>query len=251
MHTIEPFYNWRHRYTAEEDERSPFFGREHSEFEFEHAVYDHVIHPQWDSIGSETLYIKVIFADYDEGYAVIELIGEWNDLLGNDIMFLKRDHIEPMMAQGISKFILIGENVLNFHASDDEYYSEWFEEAADADGWIARLRDPVLRLLVLQFWRETPLPAVRLVVLAGASTWVALAGLPAVPHAALLLAASLLWLVPAQALARTREVRARLFATLPLPDAVREGGHPRATALLFAPALVGLGVLALRIGGAW
>ena len=139
MHTIEPFYNWRHRYTAEEDERSPFFGREHSEFEFEHAVYDHVIHPQWDSIGSETLYMKVIFADYDEGYAVIELIGEWNDLLGNDIMFLKRDHIEPMMAQGISKFILIGENVLNFHASDDEYYSEWFEETADADGWIALL----------------------------------------------------------------------------------------------------------------
>lgn len=139
MHTIEPFYNWRHRYTAEEDERSPFFGREHSEFEFEHAVYDHVIHPQWDSIGSETLYIKVIFADYEEGYAVIELIGEWNDLLGNDIMFLKRDHIEPMMAQGISRFILIGENVLNFHASDDEYYSEWFEETADADGWIALL----------------------------------------------------------------------------------------------------------------
>lgn len=139
MHNLEPFYNWRHRYTAEEDERSPFFGREHSEFDFSNAVYDHVIHPQWDAIGSETLYIKILFADYDEGYAIIELIGEWNDLLGNDIMFLKRDHIEPMMAQGISKFILIGENVLNFHASDDEYYSEWFEETTDADGWIALL----------------------------------------------------------------------------------------------------------------
>jgi len=139
VHNLEPFYNWRHRYTAEEDERSPFFGREHSEFDFSNAVYDHVIHPQWDAIGSETLYIKILFADYDEGYAIIELIGEWNDLLGNDIMFLKRDHIEPMMAQGISKFILIGENVLNFHASDDEYYSEWFEETTDADGWIALL----------------------------------------------------------------------------------------------------------------
>jgi len=146
MHEIEPYYNWRHRYIAEEDERSPFFGQEHSEFHFTHAVYDHVIHPQWDAIGSETLYLKVLFTDYDEGFAIIEFIGEWNDLLGNDIMFLKRDIIEPIMAQGINKFILIGENVLNFHTSDEEYYSEWFEELTEADGWIALLnfRDHVL-----------------------------------------------------------------------------------------------------------
>jgi hypothetical protein len=137
MHELEPFYNWRHRYTAEEDERSPFHGLEHSEFQFTHAVYDHVIHPQWDAIGSETLYLKVLFIDYEEGYAIIEFIGEWNDLLGNDIMFLKRDIIEPIMAHGISRFILIGENVLNFHSSDEEYYSEWFEEVSDSDGWIA------------------------------------------------------------------------------------------------------------------
>jgi F0F1-type ATP synthase gamma subunit len=42
-----------------------------------------------------------------------------------------------MMYEGISKFILIGENVLNFHTSDDEYYSEWFEELSEADGWVA------------------------------------------------------------------------------------------------------------------
>lgn len=139
MHDIEPFWNWRHRYTAEEDERSPFFGREHSELYFTNAVYDHAIHPQWDEIGSETLYLKLLFADYDEGFAVLELIGEWNDLLGNDIMFLKRDYIEPMMAQGLHKFILIGENVLNFHASDEEYYSEWFDEVSDQGGWVALL----------------------------------------------------------------------------------------------------------------
>lgn len=139
MHDIEPFWNWRHKYTAEEDDRSPFFGREHSEMYFTHSVYDHAIHPQWDEFGSETLYLKVIFADYEEGYVIMELIGEWNDLLGNDIMFLKRDYIETMMAQGISKFILIGENVLNFHTSDDEYYNEWFEEVSDAEGWIAFL----------------------------------------------------------------------------------------------------------------
>ena len=139
MHDIEPFWNWRHKYTAEEDERSPFFGEDHSEFEFTNAVYDHVIHPQWDNLGSTTLYMKQLFADHDEGYVIIELIGEWNDLLHNDIMLFKRNIVEHLMAQGINKFILIGENVLNFHTSDEEYYSERFEEVSDADGWIALL----------------------------------------------------------------------------------------------------------------
>ncbi len=139
MHDIEPFWNWRHKYMAEEDERSPFFGEEHSEFEFTHAVYDHLIHPQWDSFGSATLYLKVLFADYEEGFAILEFIGEWNDLLHNDVMTLKRNIIEHQMAQGIRKFILIGENVLNFHHSDEEYYAEWFDEVSEADGWIALL----------------------------------------------------------------------------------------------------------------
>jgi hypothetical protein len=137
MHEIEPYFNWRHRYMSEEDERSPFHGSEHSEFEFTHAVYDHAIHPQWDAFGSSTLYLKVLFANYDEHYAIIEFIGEWNDLLHNDIMYLKRDVVEPMLAEGISKFILIGENVLNFHPGEEDYYAEWFDEATDANGWIA------------------------------------------------------------------------------------------------------------------
>jgi len=139
MHDIEPYWNWRHKYTAEEDERSPFFGEEHSELYYTQAVYDHLIHPQWDNFGSTTLYLKVLYADYEEGFTVMELIGEWNDLLHNDIMLLKRNIVEPMMAQGISRFILIGENVLNFHTSDEEYYNEWFEEVSDQDGWIALL----------------------------------------------------------------------------------------------------------------
>ncbi len=102
-------------------------------------MYDHVIHPQWDNLGSSTLYMKQLFADHDEGYVIIELIGEWNDLLHNDIMLFKRNIVEHLMAQGINKFILIGENVLNFHTSDDEYYAEWFEEVSDSDGWIALL----------------------------------------------------------------------------------------------------------------
>lgn len=139
MHDIEPFWNWRHKYVAEEDERSPFHGEEHSELYFTNAVYDHLIHPQWDSFGSSTLYLKVLYADYEDGFAIIELIGEWNDLLHNDVMILKRNIIEHLMGNGIHRFILIGENVLNFHHSDDEYYAEWFEEVSEQDGWIALL----------------------------------------------------------------------------------------------------------------
>jgi len=135
MHQIEPYWNWRNLYTSEEDELSPFYGREYSEFFFTDHVYDHYIHPQWDNIESETLYVKVIYVDYDEKFTIIELIGEWNDAVHNDIMHLKRNLIDEQIESGIDKFILIGENVLTFYSSDDSYYEEWFEEAED--GWIA------------------------------------------------------------------------------------------------------------------
>ena len=77
------------------------------------------------------------FVDYDKEYAIIELMGEWNDTINNDIMLLKREILELMVDEGIDKFILIGENVLNFHASDDSYYEEWFQDVED--GWIAML----------------------------------------------------------------------------------------------------------------
>lgn len=145
MHDIEPYYNWRGYYVASEDPYSPFFEREYSEFEFTSKIYNYYIHPQWDSFGSQTLFMKILYCHYEQGFAVIEFIGEWNDLLYNDIMFLKREVIETMMDQGVSKFILIGENVLNFHFSDDSYYEEWFEDVNDRDGWIAlmNIRDHV------------------------------------------------------------------------------------------------------------
>ncbi len=139
MHTLEPYYNWRGFYIASEDPFSPFFEKEYSEFEYSQKIYDYFIHPQWDEFGSQTLFLKVLYASYDEGYAIIELIGEWNDLLYNDIMFLKREIVETMMQQGINKFILIGENILNFHCDDDSYYQEWFDEVNDSDGWISLL----------------------------------------------------------------------------------------------------------------
>ena len=137
MHTIEPYYSWRKYYTAENDISSPFFGREYSEFYFTHSVYDHYIHPQWDFFGSETLFLKIIYADYNSGFVIIELLGEWNDCLFNDVMYLKRNVIEILIKQGINKFILIGENLFNFHSLEDSYYQEWAEEIEY--GWIAAL----------------------------------------------------------------------------------------------------------------
>lgn len=135
MHEIEPFYLWRDDYIAAEDERSPFYNTEYSEFYFDKQMYNYLIHPQWDDFGSGTLYLKVLYVDYDRHYAIIEFMGEWNDAIGNDIMLLKREIMEIMMDEGINKFILIGENVLNFHSSEeDSYYEEWFQEVED--GWI-------------------------------------------------------------------------------------------------------------------
>ncbi|HMN32419.1 MAG: hypothetical protein IT215_02860 [Chitinophagaceae bacterium] len=136
MHSIEPYYNWRHLYIAEEDEQSPFFGHQYSEFEFSNTIYNYYIHPQWDEIGSRTLYIKIIYADYDLNMAIIELIGEWNDVIENDIETLKRTIIEHLIAKKIYKFIFIGENILTFHGHGNDYYEEWYEEINSYGGWI-------------------------------------------------------------------------------------------------------------------
>lgn len=143
MQDIEPFYNWRHLYTAEEDELSPFFGRQYSEFEYSQTVYNYYIHPQWDEFGSRTLYMKILYADYENGYAIIELLGEWNDAIENDIMTLRRDITDQLYAQGITKYIFIAENVLNFHSSDDSYYEEWREQLEDENGWVVILDMPL------------------------------------------------------------------------------------------------------------
>lgn len=142
MQELEPFHRWRDMYTAEEDPKSPFFGRVYNEFENTNTIYNYVIHPQWDDMGSRTLFIKILFADYRKHFAIIEMIGEWNDAIENDIMTLRRDVTDILFHEGITKFILIAENVLNFHSSDREYYEEWFENVADENGWIVCLNMP-------------------------------------------------------------------------------------------------------------
>lgn len=142
MQDIEPFYNWRHLYTAEEDRLSPFYGRTYSEFEYSQTLYNYFIHPQWDEFGSRTLYMKILFTDYDLHFTIIELLGEWNDAIENDIMTLRRDVTDQLFKKGITKFIIIAENVLNFHSSDDSYYEEWKEQLEDELGWVTVLNMP-------------------------------------------------------------------------------------------------------------
>jgi hypothetical protein len=131
MHQIEPFYLWRDIYVSEQDENALNYGSEYSEFHFTNKIYNYLIHPQWDSFGSETLFYKQLFVDYDQSFCVLEFIGEWNDCIYNDVMQLKTELIDRLMDCGITDFILIMENVLNFHADIDDYYEEW---KSDIDG---------------------------------------------------------------------------------------------------------------------
>ena len=142
MHTIEPHYAWLDHYSATEDPRSPLFEAENSLDSYVNTIYGYYIHPQWDSLDSDTLFLKILFVDYDLGLAIIEFIGEWNDAIENDIMWLKREVVDVMEKEGISKFILVTENVLNFHSSDREYYQEWYDDVSDENGWIVSLNMP-------------------------------------------------------------------------------------------------------------
>lgn len=137
MHDIEPWWGWRDEYIAENDKKSPYHGSVYDEFTFSNKIYNYYIHPQWDYFGSETLYGKIIYVNYSTHFAVIELIGEWNDCLHNDIMFLKRGLIDILNKNKIYKFVLICENVLNFHGDDDSYYEEWYDDIKDDNGWIS------------------------------------------------------------------------------------------------------------------
>lgn len=136
MHDIEPFFSWRHLYISEEDKRSVFYKKQHSEFEYSDTIYNYYIHPQWDFFGSNTLYLKIIYVDYELQFCIIEFIGEWNDAINNDVMTLKRNIVDDLLKEGITKYILITENILNFHSSDKEYYEEWYENVMDENGWI-------------------------------------------------------------------------------------------------------------------
>ena len=63
--------------------------------------------------------MKILLVDYDQHFAIIELLGEWNDAIENDIMTLRSEITDSLYAQGIVKFIFIDENVRKLQRSDD------------------------------------------------------------------------------------------------------------------------------------
>jgi len=149
MHEIEPYYHWLNLYDSSEDENSPFYGKKYDYDLYTEAIYNYFIDPAWDNMGSETLYIKILYVSYKKRYCILEFIGEWNDAINNDVMFLKRNIVDHFNLYGINKYILIGEHVFNFHGSDDCYYEEWFEDMED--GWIAALN---FRNFIHEEWKK-------------------------------------------------------------------------------------------------
>ncbi len=149
MHEIEPYSNWLNYYNPSNDKRSPFYGKSYNYEQYSDTIYGYYIDPAWDFMGSETLYIKILYTDYHTGFTIIEFLGEWNDAINNDIMHLKRNILDELLAAGVNKYILLGENILNFHGSDDSYYEEWFDDIEDFEqnnihnpGWIAAVSFP-------------------------------------------------------------------------------------------------------------
>lgn len=139
VHDIEPHFQWRDRYRAEDDGLSPFHGRTYSEFGYTNRIYNFLLHPQWDEFGAETVYLKQLFTDYDEGYVIVEMIGEWNDAVHNDVMHLKREFVDPLIDAGVRRFIFVMENVLNYHGAETDYYEEWMDDIRGDGGWIVLL----------------------------------------------------------------------------------------------------------------
>lgn len=138
LRDIEPFYGWLHLYSHEMDENSPFYEVEHNLFEYDRQMNRIPVHPLWDSIESESLLVKVLYADYDRKYAIIELFGEWNDLYENDYKLLAENCLTYFIDAGINRFILICENVFHGYYETDDYYEAVQEELGY--GWICLLR---------------------------------------------------------------------------------------------------------------
>ena len=60
MQELEPYYRWNDLYLTEEDAKSPFYGVNHDQFEYTTTIYNYFIHPNWDDMGSKTLYLKTL-----------------------------------------------------------------------------------------------------------------------------------------------------------------------------------------------
>jgi len=112
---------------------------EHNLFYYDRSINHIPAHPLWDDFGSESLLLKILFADYGRGFAIIELFGEWNDLFDNDFKLLAENCLTVLVDEGIQKFVFICENVFHIYPDQDDYYQAMQEEL-EADGWMCLLR---------------------------------------------------------------------------------------------------------------
>ncbi|MEO0473511.1 MAG: hypothetical protein AAF206_28115 [Bacteroidota bacterium] len=135
---IEPFYGWLNLYSHEQDERSPFHQVEHNMFYYDRSINHIPAHPLWDDFGSESLLTKILFVDYDQGYAILELFGEWNDLYDNDFRLFAENCLTYLVDHGVQQFVFICENVFHIYPDTDDYYQAMQDELED--GWMAVLR---------------------------------------------------------------------------------------------------------------
>jgi len=138
LRNIEPFFGWLAMYSHDRDERSPFHDIEHNQFYFDRSINHIPAHPLWDDFGSESLLLKILFVDYDEGYTIIELFGEWNDLFDNDFKLLSENCLSYLLDYGVDKFILVCENVFHIYPETDDYYQAMHESLEE--GWMCLLR---------------------------------------------------------------------------------------------------------------
>ena len=108
---------------------------------------------------------------------------------------------------------------------------------------VARIRNPVRRVLVLQVLRATPIPMFRLV---APLVWAGAILIWRLPPGAPVIAAGLgfaaLWLMPLRSISAGRVVRARTFVALPLNAAGREGKDPIAPLLAALPVVLAASV---------
>ena len=114
-----------------------------------------------------------------------------------------------------------------------------------APRWLLAGRDPLRRRVLLQLWRSTPVPGLRLWGLLLGAAWIGLSARPSVPAAAIVVALGAVWLVPAVRLRALAPGRARLCGPLPLPPPARRGRSPGAWLVVASPVLVAAAVVAV------
>jgi hypothetical protein len=114
--------------------------------------------------------------------------------------------------------------------------------------WARKISDPWIRMLVVQFWRLTPLPYLRLGLLLGvAAVTLIRTDPPTGPLLAVAMASMGAWLVPARSVAQESANRARMCGALPLPPRARGGQPGRVViAIWMSPVLLVVGALAGR-----